>query len=302
MFKTLTLPAHTQLETAQCDLCGLSNLQTWDVARGNTLSRCLNCGLIFVNPRITDKSKKERLIYSDEYFERADRMTQKMITARQKSYRQEIEKLESLTPGAISGGKILDVGCGTGVFLKAFNDIRWETYGCDVSTYAVAEARKTCSHIYQGEFEELKFENLFNVIYFRASLHHAYSPRQCLLAAANYLADDGILAITMSNNCGGICGRLFRGHVKSYEQSANYLFSTDVLKKYLDRCGFETLHVSYPYFGTGYGSWLDFVQLPLSYMKLLWLSASRQLNTPTTCDFASPTFYGNYVNIYGRKR
>lgn len=105
----------------------------------------------------------------------------------------------------------------------------------------------------------------------------------------------------MSNNVDGLAGKLFKAHVKSYEQAHNYLFLTKTLKKYFTHTDFKVLKTSSPYFGTGYSSWTDYPNFAISYIKYLYLKLSSKLNKPETYDFASPTFYGNYLNIYARK-
>ena len=268
MLETRPLPREIAYETlACCDLCGSEDLALWDRARSNTLSRCRRCGLVFTNPRMSQTEDKDRLLYDREYFHQKSRMTPKLVAARKLSYRSEIAELDRLMP---SGGRILDVGCGMGLFLRALPDT-WEKYGCDVSTYALKEAEKQNIQTYLGEFEKLDFGELsFNVVYFRASMHHTYSPRRCFEKAFQILRIGGIVAIVMSNNYGSICGRLFKGHIKSYEQTHNYLFSPVLLARYLQLSGFIVEKYSYPYFGSGYSSLRDFFTLPfIFYFQIL---------------------------------
>lgn len=299
MLETRPLPPGLKLETlTTCDLCGSHDLTLWDAARTNTLSRCASCGLVFTNPRIASSEDKDRALYTESYFQQASRMTEKLIEARRISYRQEIAALER----HVGTGRILDVGCGVGLFLECFDGKNWKKYGCDVSSYALDEARKRGVTTFHGEFEKLNFgAEPFDVIYFRASLHHAYRPRECVEKAFSLLRPGGVIAIVMSNNVSGLCGKLFKGHVKSYEQAHNYLFSEPCLEKYLRQAGFEVLERKYPYFGTGYNSAGDFFSLVPAYLKYLLLRLTGGLNRSGTYDFASPPFYGNYVNIYAKK-
>jgi ubiquinone/menaquinone biosynthesis C-methylase UbiE len=58
---------------------------------------------------------------------------------------------------------ILDIGCGTGHFLKAAEDYGLKTYGIDISEEAVRIAKKIApgSQIEVGEGEELKYPDAF---------------------------------------------------------------------------------------------------------------------------------------------
>jgi len=297
MFETTILPDNTLFEKVNCDFCNSDDYEIWDTARSNTICRCKKCGLIFTNPRIKSIKEKDNIIYTENYFQQKSRMTEDMINARKKTYQNEIKVLTNY----VSSGRILDVGCGMGIFLDCFGN-EWQKYGCDISSYALDIARSKGIIAYQGEFEYINFENnFFDVVYFRASLHHTYSPKKCLEKAYKILKPNGIIAICMSNNCGGICGRLFKGHVKSYEQGHNYLFSTSILKSYLKQKGLKILNVNYPYWGTGYESYRDFINIFLLYAKYIYFRFSSKLKAPENYDFSSPTFYGNYINIYSKK-
>jgi len=297
MFETTEIPNKTVFEEIYCDLCGSDKNILWDIARSNKLSRCKNCGLVFTNPRIKNAKEKDQIIYSESYFQQKSRMTDEMLKARKKTYQFEIQSLMDF----VKNGRILDVGCGMGVFLESFGK-EWEKYGCDISSYALSIAQEKGVEVYQGEFEHLDLKkDFFDVVYFRASLHHTYSPKKCLKNAHKILKPNGLIAICMSNNCSGIAGRLFKGHVKSYEQGHNYLFSHSTLNRYLADCCFELLNVSYPYWGTGYESYRDFTDIVFLYAKYIFLRSFSKLNDPKYYDFSSPTFFGNYINIYAKK-
>ena len=298
MQETITIPDDVEMEVVgNCDLCGADSFRLWDSARSNSLMQCNSCGLVFTSPRIADSRIKDGVIYAKAYFQQKSRMTDKLIDARRRSYQMEIDALGDLA----RPGNILDVGCGMGVFLECFSD-EWTKYGCDVSSYALEEAEKRGLKVFQGEFENLDFEDMqFDIVYFRASLHHSYSPRKCIAKAYEVLKPGGVVAIAMSNNRDGMAGRFFRAHVKSYEQAHNYLFSTMTLEKYFSDAGFTVLSHNYPYWGTGYESYMDFIRFGGLALKYIYLRAASKMNTPGFYDFASPAFCGNYINIYARK-
>lgn len=298
MLITKEIGKTVELETTSCDLCGSENYVFWSRSRGNELTKCVKCGLIWTNPRIKKYQEKDKAVYNENYFLQENRFTKKQITARNNVYKTEINRLERL----VNTGEILDVGCGTGIFLSNFSE-KWEKHGCDISSWALKEAGQKGIKVYHGEFDRIDFENKkFDVIYFRASLHHTFSPQRSLKRAYELLNDNGILAICMSSNCSGLMGKLFKGHVKCYEQATNYLFSRKTLFKYLKTNKFELMEYYYPYWGTGYESVFDIPASLLKYLIYLIALIFKKENGKFFRDLASSAFYGNYINVYAKKR
>lgn len=285
------------LETVPCDLCGSEDYGIWARARGNTLSICHQCGLVWTNPRLRNREFKDKKLYDRGYFFQQDRFTERQKRGRATVHRLEREKIESIVPG----GRILDVGCGMGTFLEGFG-APWEKHGCDISSFGLEEATRRGVKTYHGEFERLDFGDLpFDVVSLRASLHHTYSPRRCLERAHALLRPGGLVAIAMSTNRDGPMGKLFKGHVKCYDQTVNYLFSTLTLHRYLENAGFIVRGYSYPYFGTGYDSVMDWIEIAPRFGCYLFALLTGAENSPRWRDLASPPFHANYLNIYAEK-
>jgi ubiquinone/menaquinone biosynthesis C-methylase UbiE len=298
MLITKDISGTVEQEMTDCDLCGSENYFLWSRSRSNELTKCEKCGLVWTNPRIKKYEEKDKRLYNKDYFLQKNRFTKKQVAARNNVYKKEISKLER----QIDTGEILDVGCGTGIFLSNFSE-KWKKYGCDISSWGLKEAGQKGIKVYHGEFDKIDFENKkFDVIYFRASLHHTYSPQRSLERADELLKDKGILAICMSNNCSGLMGRLFRGHIRSYEQAHNYLFSRKTLLQYLKANNFEPMEYYYPYWGTGYESIFDIPVALLKYLIYIIALMLKKENGKLFRNFASPAFYGNNVNVYAKKR
>src|SRR5437667_123446 len=62
-----------------------------------------------------------------------------------------------------SGSMILDVGCGTGLFLRAATDAGLEPYGIDIAPKAIEISKKYVpeAHLVVAKGEALPFENKF---------------------------------------------------------------------------------------------------------------------------------------------
>lgn len=93
-------------------------------------------------------------------------------------------------------GKLLDVGCAFGFFLKLLQK-RFEAYGIDMSEYAIRQARNilsrpeivTAFNVEKG----LPFEVKFDVITAFDVMEHIYEPLPVLITLKNALKKDGHL-------------------------------------------------------------------------------------------------------------
>lgn len=167
--------------------------------------------------------------------------------ARYEMYRQEIKRIVAKVPQ----GRILDVGCGTGGFLQAFDD-RWERYGVEPSPYAanIARAKGVNVTLTMPTFES--WNEYFDVIVFRGTIQHINTPLQDIQRAYEMLKAGGVIVFLATPNTGGIIYRLFQD-LPPLDAPRNWcLFSDKTLCNILTRLGFVRQEVIYPYLDTPY--------------------------------------------------
>lgn len=108
--------------------------------------------------------------------------------------------LNFLKPRA--GGKLLDIGCGQGQFLKLSEERGLVPFGIDISPKAVELAQKMApnSQIRVGVAEELPWEdNYFDYITCWGSLEHFLNPGAAVTEMARVLKLEGSALITVPN-------------------------------------------------------------------------------------------------------
>lgn len=113
-------------------------------------------------------------------------------------YREVFDHLQPIRPG----GKSLDIGCGTGFFLKVASDAGLEAYGLDVSPKAVALCKEVApkAQVVVGRGEELPFtDNFFDYIIFGGTLEHFLDPDKGLEEAVRVARDDAKFLIIVPN-------------------------------------------------------------------------------------------------------
>jgi len=155
-----------------------------------------------------------------------------------------------------SSGRLLDIGCGQGFFLE-YAEKYYETYGMDISKYAIKDARNktyTTKYILM-DVTKLGFkDNSFDIITCFDVLEHLKNPKSTLQDIYRMLRRKGILAMTVPNlNSIGL--KLKQERWFGYRDTTHISLLTN--KEWLimlEKCGFNIIKVFYdglwdsPYF------------------------------------------------------
>lgn len=235
------------LETVNCNICGNSrydiifqadlmnraNIKEYSYASGSKagqIVRCIECGLVYVNPR--DKNIEnlyEKVI--DEFY-------LKSKNERVETFIKDLRRLEKIFR---KKGKLLDVGCGPGLFLKAAKESGWDVKGVELSKWACDYARKQGLIVYNKELDNCKIiKEEFDVITLWDVIEHVTDPSGLLKEGNRILKKDGILVIDTPNVDsffaklrGRKWGDFIRMHI--------YYFSPKTIRLLLEKNGFKII-------------------------------------------------------------
>ena len=185
----------------RCDLCGSDRIATKYQLKEYKIFECRNCGLVFSDPSLVDKAEE---IYSDEYFKKRKYFSECTKDYDLKSPKiRDFDKILRRILKFKKSGKLLDVGCATGVFPHMAGKRGFKPYGVELSSYASDYARKNFNiDVRNGNLERAGFkDNFFDVITMLDVLEHMQKPSSALDKARSLLEDDGILfVVTMNEN------------------------------------------------------------------------------------------------------
>lgn len=97
-------------------------------------------------------------------------------------------------------GRLLDVGCGVGLFLKVAKEVGWSVYGIEPSSAArsIAE-REVGKNTVVPSFEHIESGESFNLITFWDSLAHVPNPVEMLYNSRSRMDNNGLLVIKTPN-------------------------------------------------------------------------------------------------------
>jgi SAM-dependent methyltransferase len=179
-----------------CPLCGGARLDHAFTAGRQRLARCAGCALLMSEPQPSDAELAA--IYDADYFlgaptpeGRAQMARLKAATAR--GYLHDLRRYR----GA-HGGRLLEVGCGTGDFLAEARAAGFEVAGVEVSPDAarVARERVGADAVHVGELPDFAGElGTFDVCVLWDVLEHARDPLELLGTLRALLRPGGVLAL-----------------------------------------------------------------------------------------------------------
>ncbi len=151
-------------------------------------------------------------------------------------------------------GRVLDMGCGTGLFLAVARRRGWQPFGIDESLEATAHAREHFGlDPWVGEFETLpEFGDQFDLITGWDVIEHSRQPVEFARVAQRCLAPDGIVSFSTPNQLSildlvaGLIYRLSAGRItkpleKFYIEQHFLYFTPETLRECLARGGLQTL-------------------------------------------------------------
>jgi 2-polyprenyl-3-methyl-5-hydroxy-6-metoxy-1,4-benzoquinol methylase len=197
-----------QWEEAPCDWCGSPQTELMfegpdrfiDLPGIFHLVRCCQCGLIRQNPRLTWNSLKE--YYPQQFISYATIINQEPNLFLRWSRRYGMWKKLRLLKRFQRGGRLLDVGCGTGIFLgEVVRDPHWQVMGIEPTEYAANYARQALGvEILQSTLDQVSLPaESFDVITMWDVLEHLPRPIADLRIAHRLLRQGGWLALQVPN-------------------------------------------------------------------------------------------------------
>ena len=139
------------------------------------------------------------------------------------------------------GGKVLDIGCSFGFFLKVAQEAGWQIYGLDLSPTPVEQAKRKLrvKTIYNKSIEEAKFQaNFFDLVTVFQTIEHVVDPEKFLKEIKRVLKPGGVVLLT-TPDAAGWQARLMGKSWFSYRHPDHfYFFNFENLSLLLKRVGF----------------------------------------------------------------
>ena len=235
----MLLPSKTDLVTSTaCPVCQAPVGSPTFEAKERQIGTCSRCGLQFVVPLTSDAVVDAMARLGDAFLE--------TYLREERSYRayfrQKVADLQRLT----GPGRLLDVGCATGVFLDEARQAGWHGVGLDLMPQATELARSRFAvDARMGGLEEMCFRSgEFDVVSLFQVIEHVVGPADLAAEVARVLKPGGLLLVTTPDRRGFMARMMGRRWFEYYNEEHVTFFTGGSLRQLLSGAGFNIIRMS----------------------------------------------------------
>ena len=189
----------------KCPLCKsglfLNHLEVTDYSISKEkfiLCKCSHCSFVFTNPRPDIDSIGKYYEFEDyiSHQDKSNNITNRLYKiVRNITLKNKIDWINTFHPYK---GKLLDIGCGTGYFLKTAKKNGWSTTGIEPNDGAKTIAKSVDIDVH-SDIEELQDGKKYDAITLFHVLEHIHSLRMTTKRIVKKLKSSGTLFIAVPN-------------------------------------------------------------------------------------------------------
>jgi 2-polyprenyl-3-methyl-5-hydroxy-6-metoxy-1,4-benzoquinol methylase len=208
-------------------------------AREFSIMRCPECGIGHTIPKLSAADLSR--YYTHEYYSLDSNLELEAATrpynqARIKAMRRFVER-----------GKLLDIGAGTGMFLKAAQESGFDAEGLEISEDAAAFGRCQWNlNIRQGNLLETHFpDNHYDAVTLSHVFEHLHEPRRVAVQLHAMLKPGGVLVIAVPNFA-SMQAQVFRSRWFHLDVPRHvFHYSPQALTRLIETVGFRVVETNY---------------------------------------------------------
>lgn len=208
------------------------------------LVQCLECGLIYLNPR--PDVKEITKFYPQDYFLDLKKSDNSLVRFfKNELSRMRLNSLKRILP---KKAKILEIGCANGEWLAFLRDAGgYQVKGVELNSQAVEAARKNfILDVFRGSIFEARFpDEAFDLVEMKFALEHMHDPMKVIEEVKRILKPGGCFLVYVPN-VESLVFRIFGQFSHGYEIPRHlYDFSAKTIRKYFEKNQFKILFLKH---------------------------------------------------------
>jgi SAM-dependent methyltransferase len=222
-----------------CPVCAGREFRPVMLVGPHPVVRCAGCDLQLTNPQPSDAELAA--IYGPDYVLVENDPAGEAMVLRSKRATAD-HYLDLLAgAGAPASGRLLEIGCGQGNFLRQAADRGFDVTGVEYSPFACARARATLGgggRVLQGEIGVLAPEAaVYDICVLCDVIEHVRDPAAFLRDIIRLLRPGGVLLV-VTPSLDSWSARLMRTRWMEYKAEHLFYFAPDTIRRLLELAGF----------------------------------------------------------------
>jgi SAM-dependent methyltransferase len=239
-----------KLEYPACPLCrGEQRKFSFRLQPPYNVVHCTKCRLYYLYPRLIESAMQEAYRQSSYYEGGACGYADTSYTDQEPALRATFKGLlHNLAGRGLTGGALLEIGCGYGYLLDEARPLFQRRVGTEFSPKGAAIARKTGAEVFVGGVEQIPTDAEFDCIIATQVIEHIYEP----LSFVKQLVDrtrPGGHVILATPDIGGVLRKAMGRRWPSFKVPEHVIyFDYGTLSSLMFRAGLVEVHrLPYPH-------------------------------------------------------
>jgi SAM-dependent methyltransferase len=238
------------LEYPACPLCGNERHELpFRLHEPYSVAQCVACGFHYLYPRLAESAIRDAYQQSSYYEGGTCGYADASYTDQERALRATFKRLlNNLHTRGLTGGVLLEIGCGYGYLLdeaRAYFDHR---VGTDFSAEAAVTARTTDAEVLVGGIEQVPGNSRFDCIVAIQVIEHVYEPLSFLEQLSSFTKPGGHIVLA-TPDMGGLLRKTMGRHWPSFKAPEHvHYFDFRSLKTSMSRAGLHDIRrLPYPH-------------------------------------------------------
>ena len=240
-FKSFFLDPSTGLLKAEmkknrsCAVCQSNESREIFVKDGFVHRRCIECRFVYVSPIVKEKYLED--YYKQEHSWAAVLESEVQQELDRKKFGYGLQLIEGLLPDK---GRVIDVGCGPGVFLKVARERDWDVTGLELNLSEQERLKELGIPLISLPLEQADVPSeKFHCVTLWETLEHLPAPGDVLKECRRILKPGGLVFICVPN-FDALVTRLMHEKSGTFAGYSHInFFNASVLERLLTDCGLE---------------------------------------------------------------
>jgi 2-polyprenyl-3-methyl-5-hydroxy-6-metoxy-1,4-benzoquinol methylase len=224
-FQEITANVSAKLEHPACPVCGSERREVrFRLPEPYAVARCSACGVHYLYPRLIESAMQEAYRQPSYYEGGEFGYADTSYTAQEFALRSTFKRLlNNLGRRGLTGGDLLEIGCGYGYLLDEVRSSFDRRVGTEFSPQAAEIARATGAEVFVGGIEQVPPACKFDCVVATQVIEHVYEPLTFVRQLASRAKPGGHIVVA-TPDIGGVLRKALGRRWPSFKTPEHVLY------------------------------------------------------------------------------